>query len=463
MSIIRIITITGLLLIWKPAFSQKAIRGNFPALANQYVKLVGLEGFDSYAIDSVKVDGEGGFSLSFEDKDYGIGYLVAQDDQPFIVILCCENIKLKGENLAIPETVDVIAGPQNKIFEKYASEHPIRESALSAWNYLKQVYAQVPLFKSQSAVADGIEQERQRVAAEDSLFLAGLDAGSYVSWYLSTRKLLNTASTVVQGPKEKIPPVIAAFRDIDYADNRLYKSGLLKDVLESHFWLIENSGQSLDSVFEEMKISIDRFITSLVTDGQRLNDIAAHLFKFLESRSLFSASEYLAVKLLNESKCSIDSDFAAQLDKYRAMQMGNTVSDFAFTGDILAPGYPEKDKPGRLSDIKSKYTLLVFGSSWCPACPPELAQIITYYEKWKSEDVEILFVSLDESEEKFKAFANIFPFISLCDYQKWESPVVKSYHVSATPTIYLLDKNLTIVLNPDSAEQVNAWLESAVK
>jgi hypothetical protein len=110
---------------------------------------------------------------------------------------------------------------------------------------------------------------------------------------------------------------------MDYTDPRLYKSGLLQDVIESHFWLIENSGRSLDSVFIEMNISIDHLIDNIATDEKKFNEITGYLFKLLERRSLFGSSEYLALKVLNEVSCTIDKDLAAQLESYRAMKPGN--------------------------------------------------------------------------------------------------------------------------------------------
>ena len=77
---------------------------------------------------------------------------------------------------------------------------------------------------------------------------------------------------------------------------RLHKSGLQADLIESHFWLIENSGKQLDSVYIEMNKSIDILIENLLADEKKLNEIFEHLFNFLEKRSLFKSSEYLALK-----------------------------------------------------------------------------------------------------------------------------------------------------------------------
>jgi thiol-disulfide isomerase/thioredoxin len=190
-----------------------------------------------------------------------------------------------------------------------------------------------------------------------------------------------------------------------------------------------------------------------------LNEITEYLFKFLEKRSLFKASEYLALKLLNEQGCTLNNDFAAQLESYRAMKKGNIAPDFEFQEEILAPNYEIDKQPKKLSDLTSKYTVVVFGASWCPQCPQELSKISGFYNKWKEQSVEVVFVSLDEGETIFKSFAGVFPFISVCDYQKWDCPIVQNYHVFATPTIYLLNNKREILLRPNSVSQLDSWVD----
>ncbi|MDA3912207.1 MAG: TlpA disulfide reductase family protein [Bacteroidales bacterium] len=436
--------------------NAQSISGTFPNLTNRYIKLTGFNGFDTYAIDSVKVNEKGEFKFSYNKSDYGMAYLLTENDKSFVVILSEESVKLKGESLAIPESIEIIEGKQNKLFEQYAFEHPRREQTLSAWDYLTKIYKKDSLFAVYETPKLAIETEKRRIKAEDSLFLAGLPQNSYVSYYLPLRKLVSSVSIIAQYRTEEIPATIQAFRKLDYTDNRLYKSGLLKETIEAHFWLIENSGRSLDSVYLEMNKSIDYMIDNLLAKEKELNQITEYLFKLLESRSLFGASEYLALKLLNEQGCTINNDFAAQLESYRAMKIGNTAPDIMFNGDVLNRSNPAVAK---LSGIESDYTVVIFGASWCPACPSELSHITGVYNKWKEQSVEVVFVSLDEDEKTFKNFASVFPFISICDYQKWESPIVKSYHVFATPTIYLLDNKREILLRPNSVSQLDSWVD----
>jgi thiol-disulfide isomerase/thioredoxin len=442
-------------------YAQGTITGSFSALSNQEVELVGFDGFNTYRINKVRANEKGSFELSFSEKDHGMGYLAGEDNRPFIVILAPgEDLRLEGESLAFPESVTIISGRQNQLFGRYATEHPRREQALSAWVYLDRIYRQDSLFAVHPKPKAAIEQEMRRIKEEDEAFLSGLDADSYVSWFLPVRKLVSSVPTIAQYRTREIPSAIAALREMDYADPRLYKSGLLRETIEAHFWLIENSGRSLDSVFVEMNVSIDYMIESLVRDESKLNEITAYLFDFLEQRSLFGASEYLALKVLNEVSCTIDNDLAAQLESYRAMKIENTAPDFDFKKeDVLTPGHQTEEAPEKLSHLNSKYTVVVFGASWCPACYDDLVIIAGLYEKWSKYGVEVVFVSLDHNKQDFISFAKDFPFISICDYKKWGSPVVKAYHVFATPTMYLLDSKREILLRPNSARHMDSWVD----
>jgi len=455
----KIVIINILLLVYAFGYSQNTITGTFPYLANQQIKLAGYNGFNTYTIDTAKADEKGSFTLNYSKNNYGMAYLTAEDNKQFLLVLEESDIVLQGLNFEFIDSLHIVTGVENKLFEQYIYAHTSRENALAGWYYLEKIYKLDTLFSNQETTKQIIASEKQRIKTEDNLFLVGLPKNSYISYYLPLRKLVSSVSTIAQYRTEEITVTIATFRKIDYTDPRLQKSGLLADVIESHFWLIENSGRSLDSVYIEMQISIDRMLENLMADEQKLNEITKHLFKFLEQRSLFPASEYLAIKLLNEKSCTINNYFAAQLESYRAMKKGNIAPDFDFKKDIIAPGYKATKLPQKLSDIESKYTVVVFGASWCPQCPQELSKISGLYKKWKEQDVEVVFVSLDEDEQTFNSFAGVFPFISTCDYKKWDSPIVQSFHVFATPTIYLLDDKREILLRPNSVSQLDSWVD----
>jgi len=437
------------------ALAQK-VSGKFTLLGNQPIRLEAFQGMNTYLVDETTTDASGNFSLNYSKIDFGMGYLISADDKPLFVILSGEEVVIHGEAPSYVETVKVIKGKENQIFEQYAKEHPKREQALSAWVYLEKMYIQDSLFMKQSVPRKAIQAEKLRIHTEDKSFLDKIDKKSYVSWFLPARKLVSSVSTVAQYRTEEIPATISAFRKMDYTDNRLYRSGLFRDAIEGHFWLIENSGRSLDSVFIEMKISIDHMVANLSKDENRLNEVTDYLFHLLEKHSLYEASEYLALKVLNEVSCTINDDLAKQLETYRTMKKGNTAPDLVFPETTY---YPTHSTAKKLSEINSKYTLVVFAAGWCDHCRQEVPKIAQLYEKWLKNGVEVVLVSLDETPQEFAQFAAAFPFISTTDFKKWESKMAQDYYVFGTPSMFLLDNERKIVLRPGSVQQVDAWVD----
>lgn len=435
----------------------QSITGKFTQSAGETIRLEAFNGLKTYLVSSSIMDADGNFKLHYSKSDYGMGYLISIDQKPLFVILSGEDIHIRGEALRNTETIQILQGQENQWFARYATEHPRREQALSAWNYLEKIYQNDSIFLSQDKIRQAIQSEQQRIKKSDTDFLNSLPIDSYVRWYLPTRKLVSYVSVIAQYRPEEIKPSIESFRKLDYTDPRLYRSGLFRDAIESHFWLLENSGRSLDSVFYEMKISIDAMMSYLAKDEKKLNEVTDYLFDLLERHSLFQASEYLALKVLNEVSCTIDGNLAKQLETYRAMKKGNTAPDISFEAGLLLPSSSDHIK--RLSELKGKYILVVFGAGWCPKCKEDIPELAKLYSKWRAQGVEVVYISLDDDKTVFDQSVASFPFIAYCDFKKWNSPAVECYYVFATPTMFLLNDRREILLRPNSVKQVDAWVD----
>ena len=384
-----------------------------------------------------------------------MGYIISSDNKTYMLVLENNNVELMGEQLSIQESITIIKGQENMAFVRYANEHTKREQALSAWSYLKKIYESDPQFSNKKIGRQFIVSEMNAIRNQDKLFLEKLPKSSYISWYLPTRKLISDVSTIAQFRTSEIPATIDAFRKINYTDPRLYKSGFFNDVFESHYWLLENSGLSTDTMFREMNISTDAILTSLVNNDSLYNQITNLLFDYFEKHSLFASSEYIATKALTQNKMVLTSKLSKKLESYRAMKKGNIAPEIIFDGLVYKNGFETK-KIARLTQIPSKYKLVIFGASWCPACSNEMAQLLPQYQKWKAKGVEVVFVSLDTDKTDFTSYVKDFPFISFCDFNKWDSKPAKDYYVFSSPTFFLLDTENKIVARPNSVSHVDA-------
>lgn len=444
------------------AFNQvkgQSITGHFPNLKLKTIRLIGFDGLEPYSIDSFQTTEHGDFILNYSEKDFGVGYIADENNNSYFVILENESVELKGNLLEKPESISIIEGPENKIFVSYAGAHAKREQALSVWVYLQKMYQGDKLFSNQKIINRSIETEIKRIEKQDNDILAKFPINSYVHWYLPLRKLITSVSFIAQYRTSEIPATIAAFKRINYNDSRLYKSGLFKDLLESQFWLLENRGElPLDSIFKDINDNIQNIFNNVSTNEKLYNELAKFLFDYFEKHSLYNASEYLSLKALTQTKITILPSLLNQLESYRKMKIGNTAPDINFEGDIFKNGIAIEG-PIRLTDINANFKVVIFGASWCRACSEQISDLLPVYSKWKAKGVEVVFISLDTDKNAFLKYSSIMPFLSICNYKKWENQAVKDFYIYSSPTIILLDKNNKIILRPKFIKVLDTWVD----
>ena len=439
--------------------AQNSIVGNFSSIKGQSIRLMGYQGPEVYSIDSSQVDPQGNFELHYSNANLGMGYLVSSEGSPYMVVLEKGKVQLTGNTPADASSIVINNGEQNKLFVQYALAHGKREQALSAWVYLKNLYGSDTLFKNHLDSKLSITSEINNLNKADNDFLNGLPAASFMNWYLPVRKLVSDIQAVANSRPQEIPATTMAFRSINYAHPQLYTSGLFSELLERQFWLIQNSGLDQASQIKEINTSVD-FILSSVSKNEKLyNEFTKYLFQYFEKNSLFDASAHLALKALNQKEVILNNSLAFKLESYRKMKVGNTAPEFEFKGDVIV-NRELANNVKRLSDIKSKYKLVVFGGSWCPQCKAETIQLIMRYNKWKAKDVAVVMVSLDTDKKALQDFASDFPYTLVCDYKKWDTQAAKDYYVSSSPTLFLLDSNNKIILRPPTVASLDGWLES---
>ncbi|MCC5933316.1 MAG: TlpA family protein disulfide reductase [Balneolales bacterium] len=436
--------------------ASQTVSGILTEHAGQEVRLEGFRGFDTRLISSGRVSDSGEFSLSYAGEQPGMALLSAGGGSPFVVVLSGEDIRLEGASPAMPETMRVVEGTENRLFEQYASEHPRREQALSAWIYLRTLYDADSLFAAHQLPREAIAAEIARIRAEDEAFLSALDPDTYISWYLPVRRLVSAVPVVAQFRTEEIPATIEAFRQLDHTEPRLYRSGLLADVLESHVWLIENSGRDLDAVFEALNRSADILTENLSADPVRFRELTAFLFELLERRSLFASSEHLARRLLTQYPELPDRNLRAKLEIYGAMRIGNTAPELVF-GPLTHR--PDGLSAESLSGVDADFVLVVFAAGWCAACREMLPELRTRYQSWREQGVEVVLVSLDDAPEAFEAFTAGLPFPATTDLKGWESAAALDWHVHSLPAFWLLDRDRRIILRPNSVRHAHAWVD----
>lgn len=440
------------LLLSQTTWAQGVVRGSFSGLAGQKISLEGYRGTDTHTIAVTTADAQGNFALPYAREDHGRAFLLSADNKSYFIVLTGEALAISGKNFLATAEIRIEEGGENQLLVKYLAEQTKREQALYYWVNLEKMY--------EGEVLSFIRREQERIHSEDSLFLAQLDPDSYVSWYLPLRKLISLAATRVKYQPEAIPAILDDLRKVDFGDVRLYQSGLLKEVLDYQFQLIRQSGWSEERKQRATEESIDLLIAKVKAEEEKMNMVAAYLFEAFEKRSFSEAAAYLSNRVLDDASCTVSEDLNYRLESYRLMKVGNKAPDIVFGEGVSTLGGVSANS---LKALPAVVKIVVFGAGWCQHCQQEIPRMVELYQKWKPYGVEVVFVSLDENAANFKAFAGNFPFISISDFKSWDSPIVRDYHIYATPTIFMLNKELVILEKPQSVKAVNDWLMARSK
>lgn len=440
----KIIAIVLLITSIKQTTAQ-TITGILKHHAGQELSLVGFNNYKTVELAKTQTDSLGNFTLNYPKAYKGMALLKSQDKNSLVLLLNQTFTTIKGTHISETDSLQLNA-TENKIFFNYAMVQGYRTNALNAWKYLDKLYNTQVLFKKQEIAKNSIQKELKRIKAEDTKLVNSLDKNSYLAWFIPIRKLIQETPTIMRTETERIPEAIAQFRNTNFNNSNFKTSGVLREYIEKHYFLIENMGLSIDSVAVQMNLSSNTLINTIKNNKGLLNKISENLFTYLEKRSLYKSSEYLAVTLLKDHQKDLEINVINRLEKYVSLKVGNTAPDIQIT------------TTKKLSDYKQP-VLLVFGVSDCGPCKKEAIELLKYYDTWKTKkDVEVVYISIDTDKEATKTAYQNAPWQSYCDYKGWDTQAAKDYFVYATPTYILLDKYMKILVHPSSIGQVDAWV-----
>lgn len=427
--------------------TAQSITGQLKAHAGQELHLQGFDNYKTIALAKTIADSSGNFSLEYPKNYKGMGLLQTQDKNSIILLLNQQTITLKGTHIAERDSL-IFNNTENKLFFDYALAQAQRKNAMSAWSYLEKLYRKQPLFLKQKKVAKTIVKEQKRMAEEDAQFVNSLKKDRYLAWFIPQRKLIQETPTIIKTETKRIPTAIAQFRNTNFNNPNFKTSGLLKEFIERHYFLLENMGQPLDTVYKQMNVSTDYLINNLSVNDSLLNTVSGKLFKYFEKRSLISVAAHMSHKLLLEKQCILNDRLANSMQKYVTLQVGKTAPDIQFTNS-------------KLSELK-KPILLVFGASWCPHCVTEKNALLKQYNSWlkSNKNIEVVYISLDTEKRAFNAAFKNTPWPSYCNFKGWDTQAAKDYFVNSTPTYILLDKDLKILAHPHSIAHATTWVNS---
>ena len=433
-----------LLFITNNLFAQDTftINGHFPNFPNSNFELKGYEGYQDKALFKTTSNAEGKFTLTYPADYVGVAQLYMNGSYSNLLFLNQENYTLFWEDLTKRDDMQITGSLEYEAFVKGMKTFQEADGKLAGWHYL------LPLYVKDSIKQQDIAKDLDAVNNLFPNYVKSLPKNVWVRQYLLTKGLIEQMPNSVKTYTWRAPQHVTEFMAIDFKG--LKHSGLLKNIIEGYTFLVERF--PLEEVYPILEQAIDKVVLELKDEPNIQQEVAQHWFTFLESHSLFKSAEYLALKMLNDKACTLDDKSTKLFEQYRKMAKGKTAPDIELKD--------EKLKGKSLKKINAKYKLVVFGASSCPNCQTDYVKLKEKYTDLKSKhNLVIVYISVDIDKAEFDKYYADAPFITYFDTKGWETQAAKDYHVFATPSYFLLDKDLKILEKIQSVEHLESWIK----
>lgn len=421
-------------------------------------------GDKQYIKDTIKLDGKGnGVFLGKEILPQGI-YMVVLPGKQYFEVLITENQHF-AVGCTFPDyfnSLKFTGSDENTEFVKYQKH----------WSEMQKKAAGVgKRVQSNRQNQDSLKilTEMQKVQEESmKSYLKSVIANN-------SEKLLSVlvkAILPVEVPDFKIPSVTRNpdsvkwvmtylynkqhfFDNVDLNDERLLRTPILQARLNSFFTSI------VVPVPDSINKEIDKLIEKVKGNHKVFQFLAVYLFNhFRESEVM--GHDAVVVKLADDIYLSgkadwVSEEFKNDLRKQVELIRPNLIGKKAH--DLVMDSY--KGIFVSLYDIEKEFTILYFWEPTCGHCKEATPKLKAYYDRAKNQGVEVFAICTTSDREKWTKYIeeNKLDWINGWDPER-KSNFGFYYNVQATPLVYILDRNKTIIAKKLGVDDIPSFIES---
>ena len=195
--------------------------------------------------------------------------------------------------------------------------------------------------------------------------------------------------------------------------------------------------------------AVDHIMVNVAMDEELRNFVVGFLLDGFVLLEMEAVQVHIAENYLDES-CESDvvELVLSRMEGYKRMGPGQQAPDFVIR-DV-------EGKNHQLSMLEHSYVLVLFWSSTCQACSKLMPELNDWYLSENNFDLEVVAVSIDTSAVSFEhSHQQLNPaWITVHDPLGWNGKLSSDYNIYATPSLFLLDQERTILSKPASFRQL---------
>lgn len=263
--------------------------------------------------------------------------------------------------------------------------------------------------------------------------------------------LLTIALSAFQA-KAQNDAMSAYWDGVDFADTTLIGSKVLDDkMVEFFFSFTDGDEQRFDS------LSI-KGLGVLLGKAKTQMKMYEYVLGFALNGYAKMGRDAVTDYLLNYPQI-----FEGEITKEQGMRLDSITEPYQKVRvGVVAPNYSGTtidNKDYNIYESDAQHVIVVFWSTDCEYCHDFLTQIRKHLDL-KSDFELVTFALADDKEEVARQVKKMrLTGYHFYDDLRWESKAFLDYHITSTPTVFVLDENKTIVCKPYDWYELKDWLK----
>lgn len=433
--------------------SQNTINGTVVGLSNEKITLVQTFGSKQIVIDSSNLDENGSFRFMLDPSLAGGQYqLFTASGMNVDLIYNSENIQFVAIPNEFDKQVQIIESIENMIYYDFIN---IKQRNLLKLDILSPVIQFYP--------------------KNDEYYQTTVDKMLDLRTELNERakELINNNPNTIASHLIKIEnPVFADinlsenlqieflkshfFDHIDFNDTVLLQSSLLNSKVISYLSLYQNGDVDRETFENNLLMGVDSLLSKASVNQAMYEYMVGFLIKGFEAIGFEKGLEHIANHNQLDKFCVNTKrllELQNKVEMINSLALGKTAPDFITTdinGSII-----------NLGNIDSDKIVLFFWASWCPHCKELIPELNEIYKADSNKNIQVIGISIDTNIDDLKQAINdndiLWP--NIADLKGWDGEIVTQYGIAATPSIFILDKEKTILAKPTNKAQLTKLLE----
>ena len=395
-------------------------------------------GDDSKVVETITTNANGEFVFNFTNQQVGLYRIHADNRDYFDIIYSGENIRLETNIRNMRSSMKVLESEENQQLYMYVAQSELAEYKIRILRDLIGIYPQ----------GDFLRAAEKELSKETAYLNTCLDRaikmknGTFASRYLSYFKDFNLNISESADKKKNFLAKNFPMNDLELLNSNAY-----------HHFIVSYLKKYEPSEYAN---AVREILDYLILGS---HEVFTQMFDYVltgfESMGRYDDLYSLSVEYGNS--CSADESLKTRVKSYTDLRIGAKAPDFEIETidgeDVI------------LSQMKSDYTLVIFWATWCENCKAEIPQINEAMPLIKRAKVDVVAISIDEDEVALRKFVkdNSISFKVATDLLGWEGRIVTDYAVYATPSMYIVDKDMNIVSKPITSEQLLTAVEKLIK